>query len=110
MVTKRESEVLKQIETHGGFSVFWATELQSRAKTIDRLSNDGLIERVPGGQFPWCPYRVRYVNAGPMKPRPISEEPGTDEEADQCECHERDSSYTCDYCKRKGLYGHMEKR
>lgn len=51
-----------------------------------------------------------YVNAGPMKPRTFTEELDTDEETDQCECHERDSSYTCDYCKRKGLYGHMEKR
>lgn len=25
-----------------------------------------------------------------------------------CECHERDSSYTCDYCKSQGEYGHME--
>jgi len=82
MVTKRESEVLNQIETHGGFSVFWATEFQSRAKTIDRLSNDGLIERVPGGQYPWCRYRVRYAHAGSMKPRHIGEEPDTENETE----------------------------
>ena len=27
---------------------------------------------------------------------------------DKCTCHERDSSYTCDYCKRQGFFGHME--
>lgn len=25
-----------------------------------------------------------------------------------CQCHERDSSYTCDYCKSQGRKGHME--
>lgn len=27
----------------------------------------------------------------------------------RCECHERDGSYSCDFCKTKGVYGHMEK-
>ena len=26
----------------------------------------------------------------------------------KCECHERDSSYVCDYCHSQGLRGHME--
>lgn len=27
----------------------------------------------------------------------------------KCTCHERDSSYTCDFCKKEyGEYGHME--
>lgn len=26
-----------------------------------------------------------------------------------CTCHERDSSYTCDYCKSLGQYGRMER-
>lgn len=26
-----------------------------------------------------------------------------------CTCHERDSSFTCDYCKSQGHYGHMER-
>ena len=26
----------------------------------------------------------------------------------KCECHERDSSYTCDACKEEGYFGHME--
>jgi hypothetical protein len=25
-----------------------------------------------------------------------------------CECHERDGSFTCSYCKQFGYYGHME--
>lgn len=29
---------------------------------------------------------------------------------DKCECHERDSSYTCDKCKKEGFYGHMEQK
>ena len=58
MATKRESEVLDHIRFHGGFSVFWATEFHSRAEAIEGLTNAGKIERVPGGQYPWCPYRV----------------------------------------------------
>ena len=27
-----------------------------------------------------------------------------------CKCHERDGSYTCDYCKSQGHYGHMERK
>lgn len=27
----------------------------------------------------------------------------------QCACHERDSSYVCEYCFAKGLRGHMQK-
>lgn len=26
----------------------------------------------------------------------------------KCECHERDSSYVCDYCYSQGLRGHMQ--
>jgi len=26
-----------------------------------------------------------------------------------CECHERDGSYVCEYCRSQGLQGHMEK-
>ena len=26
-----------------------------------------------------------------------------------CECHERDGSYVCEYCRSQGLRGHMEK-
>ena len=29
---------------------------------------------------------------------------------EKCECHERDGSYTCDYCKSQGYYGHMENK
>lgn len=28
----------------------------------------------------------------------------------KCTCHERDSSYTCSYCKSQDCYGHMEKK
>jgi len=58
MVTKQESEVLDQIKAHGGFSVFWATENHPRAEAIEGLANAGKIERVSGGQYPWCTYRV----------------------------------------------------
>ena len=26
----------------------------------------------------------------------------------KCECHERDSSYACDYCHEQGIFGHVE--
>ena len=28
----------------------------------------------------------------------------------KCRCHDRDGSYTCDYCKSQGFYGHMERK
>lgn len=28
---------------------------------------------------------------------------------ESCTCHERDSSYSCDFCKRNGIKGHMER-
>lgn len=30
-------------------------------------------------------------------------------QAPHCECHERDGSYVCEYCRSQGLRGHMEK-
>lgn len=27
---------------------------------------------------------------------------------DGCTCHERDSSYACEFCKSNGVFGHME--
>lgn len=58
MANKHEREVLKQIGEHGGFSVFWATEFQQRARAIERLQKAGTIKRIARGQFPWCPYRL----------------------------------------------------
>lgn len=82
MVTNHESDVLQHIEEHGGFSEFWASEHHARAEAIEGLTNSGKIERVLGGQYPWCMYRVRYIDGGAMTPRPISEEPDTDDETE----------------------------
>ena len=54
----RETEVLRQVAQHNGFSVFWACETQTRAHAIKRLGERGAIERVEGGGYPWCPYRI----------------------------------------------------
>ena len=54
----REAEVIGQVESQGGFSVFWATENQTRANAIVRLCSAGKIERTKLGRYPWCPYRV----------------------------------------------------
>ena len=53
-----DQEVLDQVREHGGFSVFWVTEKQCRAKAAERLEKNGIIKRVAKGQYPWCPYRV----------------------------------------------------
>jgi hypothetical protein len=29
-------------------------------------------------------------------------------DSDRCECHERDGSYVCEWCYKKGLRGHMQ--
>lgn len=54
----REDEVLRQISQHSGFSTFWASETQTRAHAIERLKKRGAIERVEGGAYPWCRYRI----------------------------------------------------
>ncbi len=54
----REAEVIGQVKSHGGFSVFWATENQAKANAIMRLSSTGKIERTKLGRYPWCPYRL----------------------------------------------------
>lgn len=53
----QETEVLAQVEKHGGFSVFWVTENQKRAHAAERLQDRGAIIR-DGGAFPWCAYKV----------------------------------------------------
>ena len=29
---------------------------------------------------------------------------------DMCTCHERDGSFSCPWCKSRGIYGHCEER
>jgi hypothetical protein len=54
----RDAEVLSQVETYKGFSVFWATENQKRAHAIGRMEASGGIVGVPGSAFPWCGYKI----------------------------------------------------
>lgn len=54
----REAEVIQQIETFNGFSVFWATENQKRAWAITRLEEAGTIRSTKTGSYPWCGYEV----------------------------------------------------
>lgn len=58
----QETEVLAQVEKHGGFSVFWVTENQKRAHAAERLQERGAIIR-DGGAFPWCAYKVPNADA-----------------------------------------------
>jgi hypothetical protein len=62
----REAEVIEQVKTRGGFSVFWATESQTRAHAIDRLSGSGRIVRKrnnPRDVYPWCVYAIAKAAA-----------------------------------------------
>jgi hypothetical protein len=54
----QEAEILAQVKKCGGFSVFWVTENQKRARAAERLQNRGTIVRL-GGAFPWCAYKVQ---------------------------------------------------
>lgn len=47
-----EAEVLLQVRTYGGFTVFWASEMQRRARTLDDMVRRGLIIVTPR-DFPW---------------------------------------------------------
>lgn len=54
-------DVLEQIRTYGGFSVFWVTENQRRATQADRLVAEGVIVRKtddPRDRYPWCVYEI----------------------------------------------------
>ena len=51
-------EVIAQVRTFGGFSVFWVTSNQGRALAAEALGKDGTIVRADGGTFPWCPYTL----------------------------------------------------
>ena len=39
----------------------------------------------------------------------IQRECGDETTEQHCECHERDGSYVCEYCRSQGLRGHMER-
>jgi hypothetical protein len=57
-------EVLEQVRTCGGFSVFWACDNLRRAKAIMRLQKTGVIVRRQGAKndvFPWCVYEIIKV-------------------------------------------------
>jgi hypothetical protein len=51
-------EVIEQVRRFGGFSAFWVTDNQKRAKAADALQAAGVIVRTEMGQFPWAPYRL----------------------------------------------------
>ena len=65
----QERRVLLEIERHGGFSVFWATEHQKRAHAIERLQDSGRIAR-KGGAYPWCEYEI----AGPEAAKRLADD------------------------------------
>lgn len=67
----REQEIFAQLRTFGGFTVFWATENALRARTLDRLQDEGKITTEPA-QFPWTKARV---TDDPM-PSPVEAGPG----------------------------------
>lgn len=48
----RENEVIEQVNTYGGFSVFWITAYQARALAAERLVMSGAIVVTPR-QYPW---------------------------------------------------------
>ena len=57
-VAGRDSEVLRQVEQFGGFSVFWATDSPGRACAIERAQDSGIIRRTGGDAYPWCKYEI----------------------------------------------------
>lgn len=48
----REQEVIDQVISSGGFSVFWITDNLKRACAGERLTKSGAIITTPK-QFPW---------------------------------------------------------
>lgn len=56
-----ELEVIEQVNHCGGFSIFWITATQTRARAGDRLVKSGTIVRKRGkgfGRYPWCGYKI----------------------------------------------------
>ena len=72
-------------------------ELQDRQQEIERLDSmaEAMEEIDQGG-----------LN-GPLMPSPNISAPD-DNAPEQCECHERDGSFVCDYCYRLGRRGHCQ--
>lgn len=53
----QENIVLREIKANGGFTIFWATDNQRRAKTVDWLIESGKIIRGKD-VYPWCSYKI----------------------------------------------------
>jgi hypothetical protein len=62
---REEIPVLRNVIFKGGFSIFWVTENQSRARAAERLERRSVIVRKKGkgfGQYPWCGYKLGTAN------------------------------------------------
>lgn len=53
---------------------------------------------------PW----VMVASSKELRKSVIKESLTTAEDSDTCECHERDGSFVCESCYKKGLRGHMQ--
>lgn len=49
----RRREIVNQIETHNGFSIFWVTENNLRATVAQEMQNRGEIVVNKSRGFPW---------------------------------------------------------
>ena len=61
-----QNRILQEVEFNGGFSIFWATETDERARAIEMLEKHGRITRKRGrgwGRYPWCGYKLNTPNA-----------------------------------------------
>jgi hypothetical protein len=61
-------EVLAQVREFGGFSVFWVTANQPRARAADLLANTGVIVGDGESPFPWNRYKIAPKTKRARKP------------------------------------------
>lgn len=60
-----EAQIIQQVQEQGGFTVYWATDTQARAKAITRLEKRGIIVARAGkayGRYRWRDYRVSMLH------------------------------------------------
>lgn len=72
-------------------------------KTIRLWNGSTWLDRMPRNIGD--PFKVWYTYIiADATPQPVE----SGDAPQHCECHERDSSYVCEYCRSQGFRGHME--
>lgn len=102
-MTEQEFEAISQVKA-------WIRELGSQKPPFIASLNTVLAMAEKKSQC-FAPHTTNGGIARPLGIPPWTSENlgrGVATESLACECHERDGSYVCEFCRSQGLRGHME--